>query len=474
MRRTKIVCTVGPASSSEEILTQMVEAGMDLVRLNFSHGVPEEHAEVIRRVRIVEEKVGKPLGILQDLQGPKIRLGRIAGGAVTVEKEDPVLLTSRPVLGTREVLSTTFPRLAEEVRPGDFLLLADGLVHLEVVQIEGADVRCRVVVGGTLTDHKGIHLPHGVSPVSLLTEKDQQDLLFGIAQRVDYVAVSFVRRAADLLEVRELLNEHRATVPLIAKVERPEALADLEEILRVADGVMVARGDLGVAMPLEEIPVAQKKILQKARVAQVPVIIATEMLESMMEHPRPTRAEVSDVANAIFDGADAVMLSEETATGRYPVEAVATMAKVAQEAEKGLPSVERQRREDYRVGFTFPHAISEAACHVAWELKARAIVAFTETGSTARLLSQYRPVVPIIALTPSRTVRRRCTLYRGVTTREIRRVEHTDEMIREVEGLLLADGTVRMGDIVAIVSGAPMWVRGTTNLLTLHRIGEPR
>ena len=472
MRRTKIICTIGPASASPETLDALVRAGMDVARLNFSHGSHAEHAEVIRRVREGEARWGKPVAILQDLPGPKVRLALFADGRAVVKQGEPFTLTAQPVLGTASRATITQPELLRSLVPGEQIWLDDGMIQFRVEAVEGDEVRCRVAVGGTLSDHKGVSFPGTSMPVSCLTEKDREDLKFGIEHGVDYVAVSFVRSAADIHEVREFLREHGADLPLVAKLERREALANLPEILPLVDAVMVARGDLGVEVPLEEVPIIQKEVIRRARQAKVPVIIATQMLESMVTHRRPTRAEVSDVATAIFDGADAVMLSAETATGQHPVEAVVMMARTAERAERSLPitHVDRRRAEVYG----FPEAISDAACHAARTLKARAIVAFTQSGFTARLISQGRPEMPIIALTPDVAVRRRLALFWGVSSRLIRKVETTDEMVEEIEATLLGDSTVRPGDVLIIISGAPMWVRGTTNLLKLHRVGERR
>src|SRR5437867_610278 len=406
MRRTKIVCTIGPASSSTAELDRLAAAGLDVARLNFSHGTHEEHAEVIRRIREGEARWGRPVAILQDLQGPKIRLGTFGPG-------------------------------------------------------------------GRISDHKGLSLPHVSLPMSCLTDKDRADLRFGLRQRVDFVAVSFVRSADDIEEVRSFLRAEGADdVPLVAKLERHEVLANLPGILNVVDAVMVARGDLGVDVPLEDVPHIQKEIIRQARGAKVAVIVATQMLESMVTHLRPTRAEVSDVATAIFDGADAIMLSAETATGRYPAEAVAVMARIAERADGAVLAIDRERRR--RPSASFPEAISDAAATAAHALGARAIVAFTESGFSARLISQARPDVPIIALTPFVEVQRRLALSWGVSSRLIRKVETTDEMIEEVEATLLGDDSMRANDVIVIISGSPMWVRGTTNLLKLHRVGERR
>src|SRR5881296_793191 len=475
MRRTKIVCTIGPASSSAALLDRLVAAGMDVARVNFSHGTHAEHAEVIRQIRLGEERWGRPIAILQDLQGPKIRLGTFGpagGGRVDLEPGRLFTLSARPIVGTADGASVTHPEYLSELKPGDEVWMDDGMIQLRVEETTAEAVRCRVVAGGRISDHKGISFPRVPLPVSCLTEKDREDLRFGIRQGIDFVAVSFVRSAADIGDVRKFLRDQGADLPIVAKLERQEIVANLPGILTMVDAVMVARGDLGVDVHLEEVPDIQKEVIRQARAAKVPVIVATQMLESMVTHLRPTRAEVSDVSTAIFDGADAIMLSAETATGRYPAEAVEVMARIAERAERAVLSLDRERRR--RPGPTFQEAISDAAASAAHVLDARAIVAFTESGFSARLISQARPSVPIIALTPFVEVQRRLALSWGVSSRLIRKVESTDEMIEEVEANLLGDGVVRPNDVIVIISGSPMWVRGTTNLLKLHRVGERR
>jgi pyruvate kinase len=471
-RLTKIVCTLGPASIAEGIIEQMARAGMDVARLNFAHGTHAEHGQAIDRIRSVEARLGRPLAILQDLQGPKIRLGAFEGGRATLRRGRPFVLTTSPCSGSAERASISYGGFCRDVKPGDRVLIDDGRIALEVEDIRDDDVLCRVETGGVVQDHKGVNLPRTVVRMAVLTQKDREDLAFGLRHGVDYVGVSFVRSAADILEVREFINEHGSDTQVVAKLERPEALGRLDEILAATSGVMVARGDLGVEMPLEDVPVAQKEIIRKARLARAPVITATQMLESMVLAPRPTRAEVSDVANAILDGTDAVMLSAESATGAFPVEAVRTLDRIIRRTEAAFPpaSMDRPRRGEV----SFPQAISDAAAFSARELKARAIVAFTQSGSTARLISQDRPPVPIIAFAPSERVRRRLALDWGVVPRPITRLTTIDEMVSAIEASLLADHSVRYNDILVIVAGAPLWVRGTVNLLKLHRVGEHR
>jgi len=471
-RRTKIVCTIGPASSSREALDRLVTAGMDVARLNFSHGTHAEHAQAVRTIREGEADWGRSITILQDLQGPKVRLGTFVGGQATLVTGERFTLTVKSVKGTASRSSINHPEFLAELKPGDQVWMDDGMIQLTVEKVEDGEAHCRVTSGGPVADHKGVSLPRLPLPVSCLTPKDRDDLRFGIEHGVDYVAVSFVRSAADIQEVRKFLHEQGANLPIVAKLERAEVVANLASILALVDAVMVARGDLGVEVPLEEIPVIQKDVIRQARLGKVPVIVATQMLESMVNHTRPTRAEVSDVATAIFDGADAIMLSAETATGQHPVETVEVMARIAERAERAMPSsgAARQRPEAYG----FPEAVAEAACQAARLLHAKAIVAFTQSGFTARLISQDRPDVPIVALTPFPEVQRRLGLFWGVSSRLVHKVETTDEMIEEIESTLLADGTVRNNDVLIIISGAPMWVTGTTNLLKFHRVGDRR
>lgn len=473
VRRTKIVCTIGPSSSSPEMLDRLVAAGMDVARLNFSHGTHEEHAAVIRYLREGEARWGRPVTILQDLQGPKIRLGTFRRGRAELERGATFTLVSEHIIGDDDRCSLSHPEYLRLLRPNDQIWMDDGMIQLRVESAMPSEVRCLVTEGGIVSDHKGVSLPRVPLPSSSLTAKDRLDLEFGIAAGVDFVAISFVRSAADIQEVRAFLRSKNANVPIVAKLERAEIVANLVGILQEVDAVMVARGDLGVEVPLEEVPVIQKEVIRQARGAKVPVIVATQMLESMIGHVRPTRAEVSDVATAVFDSVDAIMLSAETAAGRYPAETVAVMARIAERAEASAPRREpARRRRAEAIGFA--EAICDAATLAARDLKAKAIVAFTQLGRSARLISQERPEVPIIALTPSLDVQRRLGLCWGVTARLIAMAGTTDELIEEIDATLLKDGSVQAGDVLVIIAGAPMWVTGTTNLLKLHRVGERR
>src|SRR5437588_4948482 len=396
-RKAKIVCTLGPAGSSPAVVRELIRSGMDVARLNFSHGTHEEKARLISTIREVSASENRPICILQDLQGPKIRTGRLKYRTpVALKAGSRVTITPKEVAGTHSVISTTFKTLAREVQPGARILLSDGLIELRVRSIQGDDVECDVVNGGILGEHKGINLPGTNVSVPSMTEKDEKDLELGLAHGVDIVAVSFVRTAADVQAVREKIREFRGDVWVIAKLEKPQAIEHLEEILEISDGVMVARGDLGVEMPPEKVPIIQKHVIRRAAAWRKPVITATQMLESMIENPRPTRAEASDVANAIFDGSDAVMLSAETASGRYPREAVSMMAKIVGEAEQHMEDATTHRRRAPRQ-LSISETICEAVAHAAWELEMRAIVVYTESGTTARLISKYRPPVAVYA-----------------------------------------------------------------------------
>ena len=452
------------------MLRKLVEAGMDVARLNFSHGTHEEHAAAILAIREGEAEWGHPITIIQDLQGPKVRLGNFVGGRAMLLAGEPFVLTTEPVLGTAARASLDHPKLLASLKPADQIWMDDGAIQLIVERVEPGEVHCRVTAGGVVSDHKGVALPGVALPESCLTPKDREDLRFGIAHGVDYVAVSFVRSASDIQDVRKFLLEQRSSLPIIAKLERSEIVRNLPGILALVDAVMVARGDLGLDVPLEEVPIIQRDVIKQARLAKVPVIVATQMLESMVTYLRPTRAEVTDVATAIFEGADAIMLSAETALGQHPVEAVEVMSRVAARAERETTrsAAPPPRPEAYG----FPEAVAESACRAAEVLHAKAIVAFTQSGFSARLISSERPDVPMVALTPVPEVQRRLGLYWGVSSRLIRKVDTTDEMIQEVEATLLGDGTVRNGDVIVIISGGPMWVTGTTNLLKLHRVGD--
>lgn len=469
MRRTKIVATLGPASSHPERLAQLIDAGMDVARLNFSHGVYADHAANIAAVRAAAAAAGRPITVLQDLQGPKIRTGALANGqAVDLLDGQPFTITNRDVIGAAECVSTTYAPLPAEVKPGDRVLLSDGLIELRVLSATATDVQCEVVHGGALREHQGINLPGVRLSAAAVTDKDIEDLRFGLEQDVDMVAISFVRRAADVQQVKDLIRQAGKDTPVIAKIERPEAVDVLPDILAVADGVMVARGDLGVEMSPEKVPLIQKRIIRLCNRKKIPVITATQMLDSMTHNPRPTRAEASDVANAVMDGTDAVMLSGESAVGDYPVESVRMLARIAADVEPERPVVNYEPD-----GGDDTQAISEAIAAVDKVLNLRAIVAFTETGHTARLVAEERPRVPVIALTPHLKVYRRLTLVWGVRPVLLpRTIATSEELLREVEASLLASRFAAPGDKILIVGGLPMGHSGGTNFLKIHTLAQ--
>jgi pyruvate kinase len=473
MRKTKIVCTIGPASESPEMLRSLIEAGMDVARLNFSHGSHEEHAERIRRIREAAAAVGKHVAIMLDIKGPKIRTGKIQGGQVELVDGAQITLTIDPVeYGTAERVEISYKGLVEDVYPGAPIRIDDGLIGLVVERVEGHDIICRVTNGGILKDRKGINVPGVTLRIPGVTEKDVRDILFGIEQGVDLIAASFVRKAADVLEVRRLLEEHNYQADIISKIETQEGLDRLEEILEVSDGIMVARGDLGVEIPTEEVPLAQKRMIRLCNQAGKPVITATQMLDSMQRNPRPTRAEASDVANAIFDGTDAIMLSGETAAGRYPLEAVRTMAQIAERAERALSGREVSNRHSTGVEKTVTDVIGHAVETMAADLGVRAVITATTSGHTARMISKHRPDTLIVAATPSEKVARRLAVTYGVHPVVVAQAHSTDEVLETaVDGALQA-GYVHPGDMVIIIAGVPVGQQGTTNLLKVHTIGE--
>jgi pyruvate kinase len=469
-RRARIVCTLGPSSSSESAMRDLMRLGMDVARLNFSHGTHEEHARVIERLRRVAAREGRSICILQDLQGPKMRTGRLKHRMpVMLKAGAKTVLTPRDLLGTPALISTTVETLARDVTPGMHILLADGLMELRVKAIRGDDVECEVVNGGMLGEHKGINIPGAALSMPSMTEKDEKDLVFGLKHGVDAVAISFIRTANDVLAVKKIISAHDSDVPVIAKLEKPQAIEHLEEIFDVADGVMVARGDLGVEMPPEKVPVIQKHIIRRAAEWRKPVITATQMLESMIENPRPTRAEASDVANAIFDGTDCVMLSGETANGKYPREAVSIMAKIIMETEGHMNGGLRQRRGDHRA-LSISETICESVAHAAEDLDMRAIAVFTATGTTARLISKYRPKAIIYAFAHIPTVCNRLNLYWGVTAMPCQNAPSTEDMVRLAERELLGRHAVAPGDVMGIVAGTQQ-SSGSTNFMRLHVVG---
>lgn len=468
--RTRIVCTLGPASESPDVLRAMVHAGMDVARINFSHGDQATHAARIRSVRKLAQEENAVVAILVDLQGPKIRVGEISGGSVELVPGSRLTLSARPVEGTRERVHVDFPMLAQWVKPGNHILLDDGELELEVISSDAAEVVTQVVNGGYLLPHKGVNLPGIALPIPALTEKDYRDLKFAIDQGVDYIALSFVRKRQDVAELRSFLSEHSAATPIVAKIEKPEAIADIDGILDAADGVMVARGDLGVEAPPEQVPLYQKAIIRKANAAGKPVITATQMLESMVTHERPTRAEASDVANAILDGTDAIMLSAETAIGKYPVESVETMARIAHAVEGEIQHRPSPAQGPKRLSIA--DAIGSATCEIAQQLGARVILTATTSGSTARMISRHRPHTPIFAVTSSEETRRRLALVWGIQCVVVPLATNLETMISQGIAVALEHGVVQNGDRVVVTAGVPAGVSGRTNMLQVRTVGE--
>lgn len=469
-RRTKIVATVGPATASADRIRALIEAGVDVMRFNFSHGTRDEHLRRIQLVRQCSAELGRPVAVLQDLQGPKIRVGGLQDHRpVLLEEGRELVIGAEPEGGTAERLSTTYPELVREVREGDRILLADGELELAVTAVGPHEVRARVVRGGLLEEHKGINLPGVPLRAPALTDKDVEDLRFGLEAGVDFVALSFVRTAEDVVRARQLMEEAGRTVPVIAKLEKAEAVDHLDEILEASDGVMVARGDLGVELAPERVPTLQKHIIRRANELGIPVITATQMLESMVDHPRPTRAEASDVANAILDGTDAVMLSAETAVGRYPVEAVRMMDRIAVEVEASSPQLyQPARHHERRLGIA--EAVAAAACRLGHDLRAKAIVVITRSGRTAQLVSKNRPAEPIVALTEEESVARSLSLWWGVHSVVTEFREDTDAMLAHAEDELLRRGLVEPGDVLVVTGSAPIIARGRTNFVKVHRV----
>ena len=471
--RTKIVATIGPATGSPEGIRRLVEAGVDVFRLNFSHGTHEAHAGYIESVRQAAESAGAPVAVMQDLQGPRIRTGTLRGHEpVELRAGDDVTLRSGNFEGDRETIAVSYEGLAADVKPGDHVLLADGLLELEVIATDATEARCTVRLGGRLGEHKGINLPGVDLGISAPTQKDVEDLRFGLEQGVDYVAMSFVQSAEDVTRLKDEMKRlagPQGDVPIIAKIERPQAVENLPGILAAADAVMVARGDLGIEMPTEVVPVVQKRIIRMANARGLPVITATQMLESMVSSPRPTRAEASDVANAILDGTDAVMLSAETSIGRYPVRAVRVMDAIAAHTEQLMRDERWATPDIIEVDNPFEHALSSGACMIADRVGAAGIVPFTVSGSTARYISQRRPAAPIYALTPSARTYRRLALLWGVRPVMLEMFDSTDEMVQQGEERLRELGLVGSGEAVVCVAGARTNTPGGVDMLKIHR-----
>ncbi|MFF6997033.1 pyruvate kinase [Streptomyces sp. NPDC008313] len=475
MRRAKIVCTLGPATDSYDQIKALVEAGMDVARFNLSHGSHAEHEERYQHVRKAADETGRSVGILADLQGPKIRLGHFTEGPVLLERGDTFTITVEPgAQGDRQSCGTTYSGLAADVTPGERILVDDGKVTLEVTGIDGPRVHTHVLEGGMVSDHKGLNLPGVAVSVPALSGKDEADLRWALDTGFDIVALSFVRSGRDIDAVHRIMDEEGRRLPVIAKIEKPQAVTAIDDIVAAFDGIMVARGDLGVEMPLEQVPVVQKRAIKLAKRNAKPVIVATQMLDSMIENSRPTRAEASDVANAVIDGTDAVMLSGETSVGAYPVETVATMARIVEAAEedilaKGLAPLTERNKPRTQGG-----AVARAAAEIGDFLGATFLVAFTQSGDTVRRLSRYRSPIPLLAFTPDPATRSRLSLTWGVETFLGPHVDSTDAMVAQVDEELLRIGRCREGDTVIITAGSPPGVSGTTNLVRVHHIGESR
>ena len=472
MRNAKIVCTIGPATASLDQMKLLVEAGMDVARINRSHGSTEEHEQVYKNVRQAAKEAGRNVAVLVDLQGPKIRLARFVDGPHELAVGDIFTITTREVDGTKDICGTTFKGLAGDCKVGDSLLIDDGKVRIEVIEVkDGTDVVTRVVVPGEVSNNKGINLPGVAVSVPAMSEKDEEDLRWGLKIGADFIALSFVRSAADYADVARIMAEEGRMVPVIAKVEKPQAVDNLEEIVDAFDGVMVARGDLGVELPLEDVPLVQKRAIELCRSQAKPVIVATQVLESMTHSPVPTRAETSDCANAILDGADAVMLSGETSVGDYPIITVQTMARIIQNTEeKGF-----RRIAPYKaVPKTRGGAITHAAADIAETLDVKYIVTFTQSGDSAQRMSRLRPETPMVALTPNPNTQKRLALSWGVHTEIVPKAETMDEMVNIVDSLVRDTGRAVDGDLVIIVSGTPIGVPGTTNSIVVHKVGQVR
>jgi pyruvate kinase len=466
-RNAKIVCTIGPSSSNSEVITSLIKNGMNVARLNFSHGDHLTHRKNIELIKNISQKYKKPVAILQDLQGIKIRVGLIEGGEIELKRGGAILLMPGEGVSNHNRIFISYRALIRDTKTGDSILLDDGLIQLSVINKDKNAVKARIIEGGILKSRKGVNLPGVKLSARSFTEKDENDLVFGLRMGVDYVAISFVRNAGDIRKVKEWLKGRSQYVPLIAKIEKPEALSNIDEILSEADGIMVARGDLGVEMPAEEVPLIQKALIDRANKKGKIVITATQMLESMTEYMRPTRAETTDVANAVLDGTDALMLSAETATGKYPVNALKMMDRIIRYTEN-----RKEYKSSYIRGKTFAEATADAACGAAEYIGAKALVAFTQSGFTARLVSKFRPKVPIITFTPDEIVRRRMCLYWGVIPKILKLPTTIDEMISNVEGSLIEEHIVKKGEGIVITSSSPLTVHGKTNFMKLHRIGE--
>ncbi len=472
MKRTKIVCTIGPASESVDMLCQLLQAGMNVARLNFSHGTHEEHAQRIQNIRQASAQCHIPVAIMLDTKGPEIRTGNFREGRITLTSGQKVTLTTEIIDGDAQRFSVNYHRLAQEVQPGDTILLDDGLIALTVESTNATEIFCQVQNTGELSNHKGVNIPNVHIGLPAITDKDYADILFGIEQGVDFIAASFIRSANDVLEIRKILEEHQASIHIISKIENQQGVDHLDEILTLSDGLMVARGDLGVEIPTEQVPLVQKQMIAKCNLAGKPVITATQMLDSMIRNPRPTRAEASDVANAIFDGSDAIMLSGETAAGKYPLESVKTMANIAVMTETALDYAHLLADKGQSAGHSTTAAIGYATCTTARNLEAAAIITATESGSTARMVSKFRPETPIVAVTHNEDTQRKLLLNWGVLPLLSQKASNTDELIEQCIQAALQHDYIHRGDLVVLTAGVPVGTPGTTNLLKVEIVSS--
>lgn len=474
MKKTKIVCTIGPASEDEQVFEKLVLSGLNVARLNFSHGTHEEHKKRIDAIKKVRGKLDIPVATMLDTKGPEIRTGDFEDGIAELVEGQEFTITTRDIIGNSSICNITYIGLPKDVNVGDSILIDDGLIELKVVEIPNdTDIKCKVINPGLVKNHKGVNVPGIKINLPAITQKDIEDILFGIENEIDFIAASFIRKASDVIEIRKILEEHRANnIQIISKIENQEGVDNIDEIIQVSDGIMVARGDLGVEIPTEEIPLVQKVIIKKCNEAGKPVITATQMLDSMMRNPRPTRAEVTDVANAIFDGTDAIMLSGETAAGKYPLEAVKTMANIALRTEHSLDYKEMLRSKSIGKDITVTNAISHATCSTAEDLGAAAIVTATSSGYTAKAVSKFRPSAPIVAVTPRKDVMRKLMLVWGVYPVLTQGSDTTDEVIESSVQSAIEKNYIKQGDLIVITAGIPVGVAGSTNLLKVHIVGE--
>ena len=473
MRKTKIICTLGPAVDNEEILTRLMQSGMNVARINFSHGTHEQHKVRVDAFKRVRDRLGLPIPLLLDTKGPEIRLGTFETGEVNLSQGDKFVLSNEDVLGGQDRATVTYKELFKDVAKGSRILINDGLVELEVEEIKKKDIHCVVLNGGSIGNNKGINVPGAEIHLPSLTQRDVADIVFGIENEFDFIAASFVRKASDVVEIRKILEKNGGQdIKVIAKIENRQGVDNVDEILKVADGIMVARGDLGVEIPVEEVPIVQKMLIEKCYKNGKPVITATQMLDSMIRNPRPTRAEASDIANAIYDGTSVIMLSGETAAGKYPVESLVTMSKIAEKAEESMNYWKRFYGMRFDMMASVTNAISHATCTTAMDLKAAAIITVTQSGHTARMISRFRPACPIIATTVSPRVQRQLSLSWGVVPYLVKIASSTDEMFDMGVEKALESGLVRNGDLVVITAGVPIGISGTTNILKVHIVGK--